>query len=128
MNRKVSELFNHQTVLSERHGIITLLIDGGSTGESALPAGAPVPKPRPDRRASAGATGALAYAAADPFATDSISAKILSNDGSSAQDESAAGRADRMFVAIDRSLRSIEAGQMRKIRTLTENAYRTADR
>ena len=32
-----------------------------------------------------------------------------------------------MFVAIDRSLRSIEAGQMRKIRALTENAYRTAD-
>ena len=37
------------------------------------------------------------------------------------------GRADRMFVAVDRSLRSIEAGQMRKIRALTENAYRTAD-
>ncbi len=32
-----------------------------------------------------------------------------------------------MFVAVDRSLRSIEAGQMRKIRALTENAYRTAD-
>ena len=32
-----------------------------------------------------------------------------------------------MFVAVDRSLRLIEAGQMRKIRALTENAYRTAD-
>ena len=50
MDRKVSELFNHQTVLSERHGIITLLIDGGSTGESALPAGARGPDVCRDRQ------------------------------------------------------------------------------
>ena len=129
MENKVSELLNRQAVLSQRHGIISPLLDGASDTDSGLPADAPVPLPRPDERADASGADfpALGYAVVDPQTTGSIFTKILSGRSQENADESTADRADRMFVAINKSLQSIEIGQVKRIRNLTENAYRTAD-
>ena len=126
MENKVSELLNRQTVLSERNGIISPLLQGSGLGNN-LPANAPVPEPRPDDRASISPEdgAALAYAGTDPQTTGSIFTKLLGPRNQ--PNLSAAERADEVFVAINKSLRSIEVGQVRKIRTLTENAYQTAD-
>ena len=45
-----------------------------------------------------------------------------------ASDESAADHADKLFVAINQSLRSIESEQMMRVTTLAANAYDTADK
>lgn len=129
MENKVSELLNRQAVLSERHGIISPLLNGTAEGNPKLPGEAPVPKPRPDDRAAVETDNvdALAYAAVDPQTTGSIFSKILSPERFGNTDESTADRADKLFVAINKSLRSIEIGQVERIRTLTENAYQTAD-
>ncbi len=126
MENKVSELLNRQAVLSERHGIITPLINGATGGE--LPANAPVPEPRPDERAEANiGVDALSFAATDKMTTGSIFKRMLAGEPATSTKQSAADRADRMFLAINKSLRSIEIGQVNKIRTLTSNAYITAD-
>ena len=129
MESKVSELLNRQAVLSERHGTIIPRLGDGTENRSDLPADAPVPAPRPDDQAALGETdgATLAYAATDPQTTGSIFAKVLSPGMQKTARESVADRADRVFVAINKSLRSIEVGQVKKIRALTENAYRTAD-
>lgn len=130
MENKVAELLNRQAVLSERHGIISPLLNGVTTGENAPPEKAPVPAPRPDERASNDSiedNGALSYAATDAITTGSIFSKILSPTKGKTGGDSAADRADRLFLAINKSLRSIEIGQVEKIRSLTEDAYQTAD-
>lgn len=128
MENKVSELLNRQAVLSERHGIISPFVNGDPAG-NRLPINAPVPEPRPDKKAAVESddTASLAYAQTDPLTTGSVFSKVLSGDGPNAPRESTADRADRMFVAINKSLRSIELGQVQKIRTLTDDAYQTAD-
>lgn len=129
MENKVSELLNRQAVLSERHGIISPLLDGATKGSATLPGEAPVPKPRPDDRAAVESDNvdALAYASIDRQTTGSIFSKVLSPERFGRADESTADRADKLFVAINKSLRSIEIGQVERIRALTENAYQTAD-
>ena len=47
--------------------------------------------------------------------------------GESSAGKSAADRADRLFVAINQSLRTIESEQLSRINTLAEDAYQTAD-
>ncbi|MEZ5811399.1 MAG: M23 family metallopeptidase [Rhizobiaceae bacterium] len=126
MESKVSELLDRQAVLSARHGIISPLLDGAKGDR--LGDKVPVPKPRPDDRAEASVddVSALAYAGTDPITTGAIFSRILSSDNAAGK-ETAADRADRVFVAINKSLRSIEIGQVKKIRSLTEDAYQTAD-
>ena len=63
---------------------------------------------------------ALAGAAAAPFS-------YWSTRNSAAPGESSADRADRLFVAINQSLRTIESEQLSRINTLAEDAYQTAD-
>ncbi len=105
------------------------MLSGSNEAAPNLPADAPVPLPRPDERADAGTADipALGYAAVDPQTTGSIFSKILSGGGHGNSNESTADRADRMFVAINKSLQSIEIGQVKRIRSMTENAYKTAD-
>ena len=45
----------------------------------------------------------------------------------SVEGESSADRADRLFVAINQSLRTIESEQLSRINTLAQDAYQTAD-
>lgn len=117
---KVTELLERQSQLTQRHGRIGPILDRmtGSGDAPALPASgaAPVPEAKPELRAlfEAPARGD-AVAAFWPFRqTD-------------AGEESSADRADRMFVAINQSLRAIEEEQIEGIDTLADSAFQTAD-
>ncbi len=117
---KVTELLERQSQLTQRHGRIGPILDRmtGSGDTPALPASgaAPVPEAKPELRALFEApTRGDAVAAFWPFRqTD-------------AGEESSADRADRMFVAINQSLRAIEEEQIEGIDTLADNAFQTAD-
>lgn len=135
---KVGELLQRQSELTARHETLGPLL--GET--SALPATAPVPGEKPGDRAdidpiitgpvpgkkgvvpgdAPGRTFAAAGAAAgSPFA-------FLSGGKNAAADkQSEADRADMMFIAINRSLRDIEADQMTRLDALADNAYQRAE-
>ena len=121
MENKVSELLARQSVLSQRHGRIGPILERAAGETGLLPADAPVPADKPEVRADAATQPILAYAAsANPLAGLSLRTRA-------AGDESAADRADKLFVAINQSLRTIEGEQLTKITTLAENASETAD-
>lgn len=121
---KVSELLARQSQLSQRHGRIGPILDR-ITESGALPAAlpdsgaAPSPQWKPERKAmieppvAADAGGMLA----------SFWSVRPGHDGR----ESAADRADRLFVSINQSLRAIEEEQIEGLDTLAENAFETAD-
>ncbi len=120
---KVTELLERQTQLTQRHGRIGPILERMGGGEApALPASgtAPVPATKPELRAFfeepvKGGAGSTAGAAFWPFRQTVAGA------------ETAADRADRMFVAINQSLRAIENEQIEGIDSLAENAFETAD-
>ncbi len=121
METKVGELLERQTQLTQRHGRLGPIIDRAELGAPALPTSAPAPSPRPDIRA--GLTGSAEFvtaSAAAPFSFWSTRQALQSG-------ETSADHADRLFVAINKSLRSIEAEQITRINTLAEDAYQTAD-
>ncbi len=123
---KVAELIDRQEELTARNGMILPLLEKAA-GEEALPARGPVPGDRPEIRAERPLENAFA-----PTATASAAASALSGlaglaPAGDAVRLSAADRADRLFVTINRSLRDIEAQQFQKIRAVKENAYKTAD-
>jgi murein DD-endopeptidase MepM/ murein hydrolase activator NlpD len=131
MESKVSELLERQSQLSQRHGRIGPMLDRAEAASKALPAAAPIPDEKPDVRAAlpattdalttayASANGLRATAAATPFSFWSPRAAISA--------ETPADHADKLFVAINQSLRSIENEQLVRINSLAENAYQTAD-
>jgi murein DD-endopeptidase MepM/ murein hydrolase activator NlpD len=133
METKVGELLERQTQLTERHGRLAPITDRFGADAAALPASAPLPpdKPEdgwengPDLRAAldtaAGGQPVLAGASAQPFSFWST------RNSPSVEGESSADRADRLFVAINQSLRTIESEQLSRINTLAQDAYQTAD-
>lgn len=127
METKVGELLARQTQLTQRHGRLDSVLERAETDLKTLPEAAPLPADRPDERASlidAGAPLAVASAAGkaadEPFSFWSTRAAL-------APGESSADKADKLFVAINRSLRTIESEQMARVATLAEDAYETAD-
>jgi len=131
METKVGELIERQTQLTERHGRLAPIADRFGA-DAALPASAPLPPDKPASGSTAGpdlramldstvsSQQALASATGTPFS-------FWSTRNSSAQGESSADRADRLFVAINQSLRTIESEQISRINTLAADAYQTAD-
>jgi murein DD-endopeptidase MepM/ murein hydrolase activator NlpD len=131
METKVGELLERQTQLTERHGRLAPIADRFGDAEG-LPASAPLPPDKPgtgpatgpDLRAMLDSTAssqqALAGAAETPFS-------FWSTRNSTAPGESSADRADKLFVAINQSLRTIESEQLSRINTLAEDAFQTAD-
>jgi murein DD-endopeptidase MepM/ murein hydrolase activator NlpD len=123
METKVGELLERQTQLTQRHGRLGPILDRVEADAAALPTAAPLPPDKPDVRAeSAGPLPqfALAGASTTPFS-------FWSTRNSAAPGESSADRADKLFVAINLSLRTIESEQLTRINTLAEDAYQTAD-
>lgn len=122
METKVTELLSRQSALSERHGRLGPLLEKVK-GAAAEPAQAPAPDRKPDERAEAAGAGlpvqAYAGTTATPFA--------LRMTGADTPAESAADRADKLFVSINQSLRSIESEQITKVSSLADDAYQTAD-
>jgi murein DD-endopeptidase MepM/ murein hydrolase activator NlpD len=119
MENKVSELLARQTQLSARHGRLGAVLDRAA---AELPDTAPRPVEKPDVRAGLNAYAPLrtATAAGAPFS-------LWATRNDPAADETAADQADKLFVAINQSLRSIEQEQMDRVTTLAANAYDTAD-
>ncbi len=123
MESKVGQLLERQTQLTQRHGRLGPIIDRAGKVESApaRPAAA-----TPDERASLDlrtrtSVASLGSAAGDtPFSFWSTRTALAGG-------ATPADQADRMFVAINESLRSIESEQIERINTLAENAYQTAD-
>lgn len=123
METKVGELLDRQSKLTQRHGRLGPLLDRAEIDPAALPASVPLPANKPDLRAAyASPTGQveLASAAGAPFA-------LWSTRKSTEQGETAADRADRAFVAINRSLSSIETEQLSRMNAIAQDAYETAD-
>lgn len=118
---KVSELLQRQSQLSQRHGKLGSLIDRAGEAD-VTPAAAPMPVEKPEAKAE------LSGASLGTVGASSLPALSLwSMRNQLAESDSTADRADKLFVAINQSLRSIEDEQMAKVNKLAEDAYQTAD-
>jgi murein DD-endopeptidase MepM/ murein hydrolase activator NlpD len=127
METKVSELIERQTQLSERHGRLGPLLEraGGGAG-NLLPSTVPVPATREDTRAAVSdgigqpQNIALADLGTRPFA-------FWTTRSDPEQSDSTADRADKLFVSINQSLKTIESDQVAQISRLTDSASESAD-
>lgn len=111
---KVSELLELQAKLSQRHGRIEPILGVVAPDDRKT---VPLPVSRPDQRADA---------AGMQDGPKEVAHALWATRDSHSPFESAADRADRLFVAINQSLRSIESEQIEKVTTLAENAFETA--
>ncbi len=118
METKVGELLERQTQLTQRHGRLGPIIDRFEQGGALLPAHAPLPTDRPDLRAGLQPDENVATAGAFSF---------WSTRNALPSGNTSADRADKLFVAINKSLHSIESDQITRINALAEDAYQTAD-
>ncbi|MER8426155.1 M23 family metallopeptidase [Mesorhizobium sp. M1403] len=129
METKVSELLERQSQLSLRHGRLGPILERAEN-EVGTP---PVPTAKPDEHADA--TGSIAQPMA--YSVASIAAPLASDDtrpfslwstrANPLPSESAADRADKLFVSINNSLKTIESQQLTRIATLADSAYKSAD-
>ncbi|EKF17308.1 M23 family metallopeptidase [Nitratireductor pacificus] len=129
MQEKVGELIARQDQLTERQSRLAPVLErfgGGGAGKAP-----PTPSPRPQVKAEApvldptatGSIGASAFAAA-PGRNVPWPLRAQTSGGAEAQ--SAADRADQLFVKLNRALKSIENEQIDNVKSLAENAYETA--
>lgn len=122
MERKVGELLERQSQLSERHGRMTPVLGRaqGKIEESPIP----IPTPRPDLRAGfdSDGDGAASLAAYTAETITEVPWPIRQGE-----QESATDRTDRLFMAVGNSLRAIESEQLLRITSLMENTYQTVD-
>jgi murein DD-endopeptidase MepM/ murein hydrolase activator NlpD len=136
MEAKVAELLARQKELSLRHGRLDVV----SGQESRMmPEEVPAPEPRPDRRAMleirtgldlAGRSARIDQESSREVAAASASRLLAAFSGHGflrSGQLSVADRADRIFVAINRSLRTIESEQLDRVRQLTADTYQTAE-
>jgi murein DD-endopeptidase MepM/ murein hydrolase activator NlpD len=125
---KVSELLARQSQLSQRHGRLGPIIDRAEKLEKT--GAVPLPSPKPDERAAIDqtATPVEASVASAPLRrADAGLADLWNPRLALAGDASAADRADRLFSAINKSLRSIENEQLKKVKSLSDRAWQTGD-
>ncbi|UVK37266.1 peptidoglycan DD-metalloendopeptidase family protein [Mesorhizobium sp. AR10] len=127
METKVSELLERQSQLSQRHGRLDPILERAESEVGTPPiAGAAV---KPDERADV--TGSIsqpmAYSVASLGADDTRPFSMWSTRSDPLPSDTAADRADKLFVSINESLKSIESQQLTRIATLADNAYKSAD-
>lgn len=129
METKVGELLDRQTQLSQRHGRLGLMESAGNDVGAPLPANGPVPAQKPDNRADAGSIQPVAAKTIALASADSQKSLPFSfwATRKGEQNESSADRADKLFVAINQSLRNIESEQLSRITNLADTAYQNAD-
>ncbi len=122
METKVGELLQRQSQLTLRHGRLSPIIERAEKDQN-LPAASPVPTAKPNLRAALpdGQDLSLASLGAEaPFSFWATRTAL-------APGETSADHADKLFVAINQSLRSIESEQITRINSLAEETYQTAD-
>lgn len=112
---KVTELLERQSRLTSRQDRLAPVLERMRTRVGDLPGDAPLPTTRPDGRAAAAKGSAFSLAS------------LWRPDPRAGKAETAADRADRMFVALNQSLRSIESEQIGDLQELAGGAFETAD-
>lgn len=121
METKVSELLARQTQLSERHGRLGPILERAENEVGDTPAATPKPE----------ITGSLSrtptYSVASLSAGDTRPFSLWSTRSDPLEGETAADRADKLFVSINASLKAIENQQLSRISTLADSAYKNAD-
>jgi murein DD-endopeptidase MepM/ murein hydrolase activator NlpD len=132
METKVGELLDRQAQLTQRHGRLGSILQRAEADvhPEALPDTAPAPVQKPDNRAEIDADTALPVqqaSLASLGANDTQPFSLWSTRGSTQPGESSADRADKLFVSINQSLRTIENEQLTRISTLADAAYENAD-
>ncbi|SFO80104.1 Murein DD-endopeptidase MepM and murein hydrolase activator NlpD, contain LysM domain [Mesorhizobium sp. NFR06] len=128
METKVSELLARQTQLSERHGRLGPILERAENEVGDAPArGAAAPKPDEHANVTGSFSQAPTYSVASLSAGDTRPFSLWSTRSDPLDGETAADRADKLFVSINASLKAIENQQLSRIATLADNAYRNAD-
>jgi murein DD-endopeptidase MepM/ murein hydrolase activator NlpD len=132
METKVGELLDRQDQLSQRHGRLGSIIERAEADvhPDALPDTAPLPGQKPDNRAEIDAGAALPVQQASLAGLgekDTQPFSLWSTRGAEKPGESSADRADKLFVSINQSLRTIESEQLTRITKLADAAYENAD-
>jgi murein DD-endopeptidase MepM/ murein hydrolase activator NlpD len=125
METKVTELLQRQSALSERHGLLGPILDRLGTPEATSADKIPLPTERPGERASL-EKGAFPDALAVLPQAEAAQFSLRSTRRGEAL-LSSADRADMLFAAINKSLRSIESEQIAKVSSLADDAYETAE-
>jgi len=110
METKVSDLLSRQSRLNELHGRVAPLLDVPGADSAGTPAADDLRDPRAD--------------AADGSMPAPLALRTALDDG---PEGSAADRADRLFVSLNQSLRTIESDQISRVSSLADDAYLTAD-
>lgn len=128
METKVSELLERQSQLSQRHGRLGPLLDRAESEVGTAPDDT-TPDRKPEHRADAtdAISQAQGYSVASLAAGDTRPFSLWSTRSYPLEAESAADRADKLFVSINKSLKSIESEQLSRITRLADNAYKNAD-
>ncbi|MEO5757085.1 MAG: M23 family metallopeptidase [Mesorhizobium sp.] len=134
METKVSELIERQSQLSQRHGRLGPLLERAENEVGTAPVADPAAVAKPDKGAEV--TGSISQApqnyavaslSANPGDGDTRPFSLWSTRSDPLPKDSAADRADKLFVSINQSLKSIESEQLTRISTLADNAYKNAD-
>ncbi|MCB1419605.1 MAG: M23 family metallopeptidase [Notoacmeibacter sp.] len=124
MENKVAELLERQKALTSRHGRLGPLLE--RAGQNGLKGDMPLPTPRPEERADASAAAGKAKRVKTASAIPGMLSFWSGTAGPDA--ESAADRADRLFVGINKSLRTIESEQVQGLAELTREAQIASDK
>ncbi|WP_217577288.1 M23 family metallopeptidase [Mesorhizobium sp. GbtcB19] len=128
METKVSELLARQTQLSERHGRLGPILERAENEVGDAPAtNAAAPKRDEHAEVTGSLSQAPTYSVASLSAGDTRPFSLWSTRSDPLDGETAADRADKLFVSINASLKSIENQQLSRITTLADNAYKNAD-
>ncbi|MGX9572668.1 M23 family metallopeptidase [Mesorhizobium sp. f-mel] len=131
METKVGELLERQTQLSLRHGRLGPLLERGESEVGTPPAAGTAASAKPEKRADVTDAQPQSYSVASVGANlgagDTRPFSLWSTRSDPLPSDTAADRADRLFVSISESLKAIESQQLTRITTLADNAYRNAD-
>ncbi|MGX9116316.1 M23 family metallopeptidase [Mesorhizobium sp. BHbsci] len=131
METKVGELLERQTQLSLRHGRLGPLLERGESEVGTPPAAGTAASAKPEKRADITDAQPQSYSVASVGANlgagDTRPFSLWSTRSDPLPSDTAADRADKLFVSISESLKAIESQQLTRITTLADNAYRNAD-
>ncbi|QIA23953.1 M23 family metallopeptidase [Mesorhizobium sp. AA22] len=131
METKVGELLERQTQLSLRHGRLGPLLERGESEVGTPPAAGTAASAKPEKRADVADAQPRSYSVASVGANigagDTRPFSLWSTRSDPLPSDTAADRADKLFVSISESLKAIESQQLTRITTLADNAYRNAD-
>ena len=127
METKVSELLERQSQLSQRHGRLGPILERAENEVGTPPAADPAAA-KPDKHAELTGSAAAGLFGRQPrLGPTHRPFSLWSTRTDPLPSETAADRADKLFVSINDSLKSIESQQLTRIETLADNAYKNAD-